>query len=99
MGTNNFRVRYGLALGRENNFYTGIFGQKGYLAGTDGLFAQGNTAPDVTLGNLFYSNNSVNTIINNFTINFIMHSVGFEPTNLKGRDLKSRGVDHFPNHA
>lgn len=63
-----FRVRYGMAIGRENNFYAGISSQKGYLAGTDGLFAQGNTAPDVTLGNLFYTNNSSNTTIVDFTL-------------------------------
>jgi len=62
------RIRYGLAYGRENNFYTGVPGQKGYLAGTDGLFAQMNTAPDITLGSLFYTNNSGATVINSFTI-------------------------------
>lgn len=64
----DFRIRYGMALGRQNNFYAGISGQKGYLAGTDGLFAQGNTAPDITVGNLFYTNNSSATIINSFTL-------------------------------
>jgi len=63
------RIRYGYALGRENNFYTGVAGQKGYLAGTDGLLAQGNTSPDVTLGNLFYTNNSGATTITSFQLN------------------------------
>lgn len=28
-----------------------------------------------------------------------MHEVGFEPTNQKRRDLKSRAFDHFATHA
>lgn len=63
-----FRTRYGLAVGRENNFYTGIAGQKGYLAGTDGLLAQGNSTPDVTNGYLFYTNNTGNTTIRDFIL-------------------------------
>lgn len=62
------RIRYGLALGRVNNFTTGIAGQKGYLAGTDGLFAQASTGPDVSTGYLFYTNNSGATIISDFQV-------------------------------
>lgn len=62
------RIRYGLALGRQNNWVAGIAGQKGYLAGTDGLFAQANTAPDVTTGVLFYTANSAATTINDFKL-------------------------------
>lgn len=76
MSSSHVRFRYGVAIGRENNFYTGIPGQKGYLAGTDGLFAQGNTAPDVTLGNLFYSNNTVGTIIRDFTLSHPTQNAG-----------------------
>jgi hypothetical protein len=66
----DLRVRYGLAYGRMNNFYTGSTDQtkRGYLAGTDGLFLQANTAPDVTNGFLFYTNNSAATTINDFKL-------------------------------
>lgn len=62
------RIRYGLAYGRMNNFTTGVAGQKGYLAGTDGLLAQGDTTPDVTNGFLFYTNNSGATTITDFEL-------------------------------
>lgn len=64
----DLRVRYGFAKGRQNNFLAGIAGQKGYLAGTDGLFGQGDTTPDVTNGCLFYSNNSGLTTITDFDL-------------------------------
>ena len=64
------RIRYGLALGRVNNFYTGSTDQtkRGYLAGTDGLFAQASTGPDVSTGYLFYTNNSGATTISDFQV-------------------------------
>jgi hypothetical protein len=64
------RIRYGLAWGRQNNFYTGNTDQtkRGYLAGTDGLFTQANTSPDVTTGYLFFTNNSAATTITNFQV-------------------------------
>lgn len=62
----DLRIRYGVALGREYNFFAGIPGQKGYLAGTDGLFGQGDTTPDVTNGCLFYTNNTGSTTITDF---------------------------------
>lgn len=70
------RIKNGLAFGRENNFYAGIAGQGGYLAGTGGVFAQGNTAPSVTAGVLFYSNNSSATTITNFTLRHPAESAG-----------------------
>jgi len=62
------RIRYGLAFGRQNNFVTGSTDQtkRGYLAGTDGLFKQADTTPDVTNGYLFYTNNSAATTITDF---------------------------------
>jgi len=59
----DLRIRHGLAYGRQNNFYSSLI-----AGGTAGLFAQGNTAPDVTLNTLFYSNNTGNTTITNFTL-------------------------------
>lgn len=64
----DFRIKYGMAYGRQNNFYAGIAGQKGYLAGTDGLLGQGDTTPDVTNGVLFYTNNSGATSITDFEL-------------------------------
>src|SRR3990167_1172535 len=64
------RIRYGLAYGRQANFYTGNTDQtkRGYLAGTDGLFAQASTGPDVSTGYLFYTNNSGATTISDFQV-------------------------------
>lgn len=67
------RIRYGLAYGRMNNFTTGYAGQRGYLAGTDGLFINGDTTPDVTNGFLFYTNNTAATTISHFDV---LHPVG-----------------------
>ena len=67
------RFRYGLAYGRMNNFTTGVAGQRGYLAGTDGLFVNGDTTPDVTNGFLFYTNNTAATTISHFDV---LHPVG-----------------------
>lgn len=53
------RFKNGLAYGRFANFYVGD---------TAGLFAQGDTTPDVTDGHLFYSNNTTNTIITHFDL-------------------------------
>lgn len=58
----DLRIVYGLAYGRQNNFYTIWQGK------TDGLFAQGDTSPDVTKGYLFYSNNSGATTITDFDL-------------------------------
>lgn len=77
------RIRYGLALGRMNNFYTGSTDQtkRGYLAGTDGLFKQADTTPDVTNGYLFYTNNSAATTITDFKL---MHPAFGTSNNLAG---------------
>lgn len=54
----DFRIPYGFALGRLNNFF----------AKTDGLFAESDATPDVTNGSLFFSNNTSNTTITNFDL-------------------------------
>lgn len=54
----DFRVPYGFALGRFANFQ----------AKTEGLFAESDATPDVTIGSLFYSNNTSNTTITAFDI-------------------------------
>jgi len=52
------RFRDGLAYGPYGNFY----------ANTANLFPQADATPDVTLGNLFYSNNTTTTIITHFDL-------------------------------
>ena len=54
----DFRIPYGIAYGKVNNFF----------ARTDNVFAEADTTPDVTLGSLFFSNNSTNTTITNFDL-------------------------------
>ena len=52
------RFRDGLALGRFANFF----------ARSDNVFGQADATPDVTLGNLFFSNNTSNTTITHFNL-------------------------------
>lgn len=54
------RTPYGNALGFVNNF--------NYRGTTAGLFAQGDTTPDVTYGSLFYANNTQDTVITHFDL-------------------------------
>lgn len=58
------RFPYGQALGFANQFN---FTVGPVLSGTQGLIS-GSTAPNVTLGNLFYVNNTGNLTINNFLL-------------------------------
>lgn len=82
------RIRYGLAYGRMNNWVSGIAGQKGYLGGTDGLFAQANTAPDVTVGVLFYSANSAATTIADFKLSTPFGATGNQAGLFEGKVIK-----------
>ena len=52
------RFKNGLAYGPYANF----------ASRTDNLFSENDTTPDVTNGNLFFSNNSTNTVITNFDL-------------------------------
>ena len=54
------RFPNGQALGFVNNF--------NYRGDTANLFAQGDTTPDVTLGGLFYANNTQDTVITHFDL-------------------------------
>ena len=56
-GANNPSRFHGLALGKFNNFY----------ARTDGLIAESDTAPDVSMYSLLYANNSATTVIKDFS--------------------------------
>lgn len=70
------RFPFGFALGFENQFnnYGKTSGPQTanpitsqYETVTAGLLAQASTAPDVSFGSLFYTNNTANTTITNFT--------------------------------
>lgn len=52
------RFPYGFALGKINNF----------IARTDNVFTESDTTPDVSLGSLFYTNNSSATVISYFDL-------------------------------
>ena len=54
----DFRIPYGMALGKYNNFF----------ATTSNVFSESDVTPDVTLGSLFFSNNTSNTTITNFDV-------------------------------
>ena len=54
------RFPQGQALGFVNNF--------NYRGTTAGLFAQGDTTPDVTYGSIFYTNNTQDTVITQFDL-------------------------------
>lgn len=82
----DFRIPYGKAIGKQNNFLAGIAGQKGYLAGTQGLFGQGDTTPDVTNGCLFYANNSGATTITDFDLS--SPRGGGQPGLYEGKEIK-----------
>ena len=55
----DFRIPYGLALGKVNNFF----------AQTNNVFTSGDATPDVTLGSLFFTSNTSNTSISDFEFN------------------------------
>jgi hypothetical protein len=57
------------------------------LAGTDGLLAQGNTAPDVSLGYLFYTNNSGATTITDFQV-YVGNQGGNQAPMFEGKTIK-----------
>ena len=52
----DFRIRYGTSVGSYDNF----------RARTDGLITSGDTTPDVSIGTLFYTNNTSATAITYF---------------------------------
>lgn len=79
----DLRVRHSIAYGRQNNFYTSNFS-----GGTSGLFGQANTAPDVTLGTLFYTNNSAATTINSFTLSHPAQGQGNLAGYWEGKEIK-----------
>jgi hypothetical protein len=81
-----FRIPYGLALGYENQFTH----HTGYLtAGTAGLFKQAATTADVTIGTLFFTNNSGATTITALTCNTYSVNTG----NQEGRVIRIMMLD------
>lgn len=57
------RFSHGLAFGKVNSFAF-----NGAVSGTAGLIAEGDTTPDVTNGNLFYTNNTSTTVLTYFDL-------------------------------
>ncbi len=72
------RFKNGVAWGPYNNFF----------ARTDGLFAQGDTTPDVTDGNLFFTNNTTNTLITDFEFSVPGGGSGNEAGHFQGKEIK-----------
>src|SRR3990167_2683496 len=65
------RFPYGQAKGFLNNF--------NYRGTTAGLFAESDTTPDVTHGDLFYANNTTGTVITHFDLqNYGVRGVNYE---------------------
>ena len=65
------RFPYGQAKGFVNNFQ--------YRGTTAGLFAEADTTPDVTTGDLFYANNTTATVITHFDLqDYVNRSVNYE---------------------
>lgn len=78
----DFRIPFGLALGRQNNFF----------ARTDNLFGQSDATPDVTAGNLFFSNNTSNTTITNFDL-VSNHTTGNNAGQFEGKVITVMFLD------
>ena len=72
------RFKNGLAFGPYNNF----------AARSDNVFAQGDTTPDVTDGNLFFSNNTTNTVITDFELTVTGGGGGSNAGAFEGKEIK-----------
>ena len=75
----DFRFTYGIARGPEGNFQ----------ARTDNLFASTDATPDVSAGNLFYTNNASATSITYFDV------IGANPVALhQGKEIRVLNLDN-----
>lgn len=72
------RWKNGIAFGPYNNFF----------ARSDNVFAQSDTTPDVTDGNLFFSNNTTNTTITDFEFSVPGGGFGNEAGHFQGKEIK-----------
>ena len=78
----DFRITYGSAIGKQNNFF----------AKTDGLIAEGDTTPDVTNGTLFYTNNTTTTVITYFDLTSVQ-GANTQPGLFEGKEIKVLFLD------
>lgn len=65
----DFRIPYGFARGPMNNFYVR----------TDNLFTSGDATPDVTIGNLWYTNNTSAITITDFDLSDVANGGSIAP--------------------
>lgn len=94
---NPTRFPFGIALGSYNQFNNYGKGGQGtpnpppagtqYEQCTAGLLAQGSTAPDISFGSLFYTNNTGNTTITNF----VQTQIGRAGSNLASGQVDTTG--------
>jgi len=77
------RWKGGIAYGPYNNFF----------ARTDNVFAQADTTPDVTNGNLFFTNNTTNTTITNFDLTLTGGGAGSNAGAFEGKEIKVFFID------
>ena len=85
-GGNPFRVPYGFAIGRANAFqYT--FGPT--EGGTAGLIKKNSVTADVTIGTLFYTDNSSGTVISGLTSGLYSSNTGYN----EGRIIRIMMLD------
>ena len=73
----DFRISYGRALGKLNNFF----------ARTDGLATQADTTPDVTDIGLLYTNNTTTTVITYFDLRTPQGN-NLQPGWFEGKELR-----------
>src|SRR3990167_1933715 len=72
------RFKGGLAFGPYNNFF----------ATSSNILPEGDTTPDVTNGNLFFSNNSTNTTITHFDLTVTGGGAGSNAGAFEGKEIK-----------
>ena len=72
------RFKGGVGWGPYNNFF----------ARSDNVFAQNDTTPDVTDGNLFYTNNTTTTVITHFDLSLPGGGAGSNAGDFEGKEIK-----------
>ena len=78
------RFKGGLAFGPYNNFF----------ATSENILPEGDTTPDVTNGNLFFSNNSTNTTITHFDLTVTGGGSGSNAGAFEGKCIKVVFLDN-----
>src|SRR3990167_10303996 len=83
------RFKGGLAFGPYNNFF----------ATSANILPEGDTTPDVTLGNLFFSNNSTSTVITHFDLTVTGGGAGSNAGAFEGKVIKVFFLDNSTSLA